>query len=131
MNIGGMVDIHIIGITKTSKHKDAAIKVVETITSDESQLSMVRQSSQTSPLTNPEMVKQFSADDSFLKGKNVQSLFKSKPAPAPAFSIYYSDGNKVLVPFYVDYVLGKEDLNTTIREAEAAINKKVEELSAK
>jgi multiple sugar transport system substrate-binding protein len=129
MNIGGMVDVHIIGISKTSKHKDAAIKVVEIMTSDESQLSLARDSSQASPLTNPEMVKQFGTGDPFLKGKNIQALFKSKPAPSPQFSIYTNDVNKVLVPFYVDYVLGNKDLNTTIREAEDAINKKVEELS--
>jgi multiple sugar transport system substrate-binding protein len=131
MNIGGMVDVHIVGVTKTSKHKDAAIKVVEMMTSDEVQLTMVRQSAQASPLVNPEMQKQFGAEAPFLKGKNIQSFFKSKPAPSPQFSIYFNDARNVFTPYYIDYVVGNKDLNTTVRESEDAINKKVADLMAK
>jgi multiple sugar transport system substrate-binding protein len=131
MNVGGMVDVHIIGVTKTSKHKDAAMKVVETMTSDESQLAMVRQSAQASPLVNQDLEKQFGADAPLLKGKNLQAFFKSKAAPSPEFSIYFADARAVFTPIYTDYLLGKTDLNTMIRQGEDAINKKVADLSAK
>jgi multiple sugar transport system substrate-binding protein len=131
MNIGGMVDAHIIGVTKTSKHKDAAMKVVELMTSDEVQLIMVRESASASPLVNPEMQKQFGAGAAYLKGKNLQAFFKSKPAPAPQFSTYIGQANGVFNPMYNDFVQGKMDLNTFIREAEDAINKKMEDVTAK
>jgi multiple sugar transport system substrate-binding protein len=130
-NVGGMVDVHVIGVTKTSKHKDAAMKVVELMTSDEVQLIAARQSAAASPLNNKEMQKQFGADAPYLKGKNVQAFFKSKAAPAPQFSTYLGDVKKVLTPMFIDYVAGKSDLNTFIREAEDAINKKMEDVVGK
>ncbi|CAG7640771.1 hypothetical protein PAESOLCIP111_04170 [Paenibacillus solanacearum] len=129
-NIGGMVDVHAIGVAKTSKHKDAAMKVLELMTSDEVQLIAAR-SGAASPLSNPEMQKQFGADVAFLKGKNVQAFFKSKPAPTPQFSNYRTEAYSVFNPLYLDYVSGKMDLNTFIRTAEEAINKKIEEVAKK
>jgi multiple sugar transport system substrate-binding protein len=131
MNIGGKVDVHIIGVTKTSKHKDAAMKVVDLMTSDDIQLIMVRESAVASPLINPEMQKQFGAGAAYLKGKNLQAFFKSKPAPVPPFSPYYSQANSAFTPIFNSYVLGNKDLNTTIREAEDAINKKIADITGK
>ncbi|MCC2683145.1 MAG: transporter substrate-binding protein [Paenibacillaceae bacterium] len=130
-NVGGMVDVHVIGVSKTSKHKDAAMKVVELMTSDEVQLIAARQSAAASPLNNKEMQKQFGAEAPYLKGKNVQAFFKSKAAPAPQFSLYLNDAKKVFTPMFTDYVAGKSDLNTFIREAEDAINKKMEDVVGK
>jgi multiple sugar transport system substrate-binding protein len=130
-NIGGMVDVHVIGVAKTSKHKDAAMKVVELMTSDEVQLIGARDSAAASPLSNPEMQKQFGAGADYLKGKNVAAFFKSKPAPAPQFSLYLGDANKVFNAMYTDFVAGKMDLNTFIRTAEDAINKKMDEVVKK
>jgi multiple sugar transport system substrate-binding protein len=131
MNVGGMVDVHVVGVTNTSKHKDAAIKVADLMTSDDVQLIMARQSAQASTLVNPEMKKQFGAEAPFLKGKNLQAFFKSKSAPAPATSVYLTAARGALTPIYTDFIFGKKDLNTTIREAEDAINKSVEAAAAK
>ncbi|MFE5320480.1 ABC transporter substrate-binding protein [Paenibacillus sp. NPDC056579] len=130
-NVYGMVDFAVIGATKTSKHKDAAMKVIEVFTSDEVQLLASRQRPVPSPLINPEMQKQFAADIPYAQGKNIPAFFKSTPAPAPRFSDYYTTARDILNKYYDDFVLGKKDMNTALREAEEELNQKISELTKK
>jgi multiple sugar transport system substrate-binding protein len=82
-----------------------------------------------SPLKNPEMQKQFAAGLPTIKNKRIQIVFKSKPALAIQYSIYYNEVNsKFLTPIYVDFIDGKMDLNTALRQADDAINKRLDEL---
>ncbi|WP_028551600.1 ABC transporter substrate-binding protein [Paenibacillus sp. UNC451MF] len=130
-NVYGMVDFAVIGATKTSKNKDAAMKVIEVFTSDEVQLLASRKRPVPSPLVNPEMKTQFAADIPYAQGKNIPAFFKSTPAPAPRFSDYYTNGRDILNKYYDDFVLGKKDMNTALREAEEELNQKIGELSKK
>lgn len=127
-NVSGMVDLHVIGITKTSKHKDEAMKVIEVFTSDEVQLLAARKRPAISPLNNPEMQSQFGAEVDYLEGKNKDALFKSVPAPAPKFSDYYVQARTILNNHYRDFILDRKDVNTALRDAEEEINRKIAEL---
>lgn len=130
-NVYGMTDFAVIGATKTSKHKEAAMKVVELLTSDEVQMLAAKKRPVVSPLLNPELQKQFAAEVDYAKGKNIPALFKSKPALAPRFSDYYTTARTILDKNYDDFVLGKKDMNTALRTAEEEINKKISELDKK
>jgi ABC-type glycerol-3-phosphate transport system substrate-binding protein len=130
-NRSGMVDIHMISVTKASKHKEDAVKVVEILTSDETQLIASKSRPAVTPLTNPEMAKQFGQDMPYLKGKNIQAMFKSKPAPAPQLSLYYNQARTILQQHHANVIEGKKDVNTALREAEQEINKKLAELTGK
>lgn len=54
-NVYGLVDAHYMLITKQSKHKDAAAKVLKTLTSDEVQLAAASRFGRLSPLKNPDI----------------------------------------------------------------------------
>jgi multiple sugar transport system substrate-binding protein len=112
-------------ITSTSKHKDQAMQVLEVLTSDEVQLVNARTEAKLPPLVNPEMQKQFGADVPYLKGKHIASIFKSQPAPAPAYSDYYSKAVSLVVKSFNEYNAGKKDVNTALREAEENINQMI------
>jgi multiple sugar transport system substrate-binding protein len=130
-NVAGMVDMHVAGVTKTSKYKDAAFRVVQLLTSNEIQTLAAKQRPTVSTLANPELEKQFAADLSYMKGKNIAALFKSKAPSAPRFSVYFGQGRAILDKHYVEFIQGKTDMNTALRAAEEEINKQVTALTAK
>ena len=58
-----------------------------------------------------------------LKGVDLQSIFKCKPAAGMDFSKYYVESRKKLMAEYVNFASGAADLNTALRNAEEGINK--------
>lgn len=130
-NTYGMVDAHYVVVPPQSKNKDAAMKVVEVMTSEEVQLKIARKYGKMSPLKNPEMKQQIAADMPHLKGMELQSIFKSKPASGTNLSRFYSESRKKLMSEYINFADGKSDLNTSLRTVEDAINKYIESEKAK
>lgn len=124
-NVYGYVDAHYMLISKQSKYKDQAMQVIEVFTSDEVQRVSTQKFARLSPLQNAELKKQFIADMPMFKSINTSSIFKSKPAPAPAFSKHYRDARTTLTNKFADYNAGKKDANTALREAEEEINKAI------
>jgi multiple sugar transport system substrate-binding protein len=110
-------------ISKQSKHKDQAMQVIDLLMSDEVQRISTRKFARLSPLQDNELKKQLAADIKAFEGINISSIFKSKPAPAPAFSKHYREARKILEAKFVDYNTGQKDVNTTLREIDEAINK--------
>jgi multiple sugar transport system substrate-binding protein len=119
----GMVDAWVAIITKQSQHRAQAMQVVNVLTSDEVQLMASRQMGRMSTLVNTEMNKQFGADNPILKEKRLQSIFKSKPVPAPKFSMYEAKARPFLEDNFPKVIGGTIDGNTLIRQAEEQINK--------
>ena len=124
-NIFGMVDAQVIFVPKGSKHQEDAMKVIETLTSDEIQLLSSRATGRNSPLKNPEMKKQFAADMDYLKGIDLQPIFKSGPGPAPAFSKYYGDARKIMEDSFKAYITEGTDVNTVLRLGEEKITQMI------
>lgn len=124
-NVGGIVDSFVAGVSKTSKHKADAFRVLEAFISDEVQLYSAKTLGYVSPLVNPKMQEQFGADLEFLKGKNVQAIFKSKNVPHDPFSIYRADSLTIMFEEHGKYIVGQQDLNTALRVTEERINKKI------
>nr|WP_280521316.1 extracellular solute-binding protein [Paenibacillus mangrovi] len=125
-NTYGMVDAHILTINSTCEHPDEAMKAISVITSDEVQKLSASKTMRVTALTNPDVQNAFGVENPYIKDKNIASIFKSKPAPAPVFSPYDGDGIGIADKKFKEYLAGK-DLNTALREAEEEINKMLAE----
>lgn len=121
-NVYGMYDLHVIAISSTSKYKEAAMKTLEVLFSDENQKISTRNTGRVSLLTNPDIRKEFGADNPALKDKKLNSIFKSKPAYAPPFSKFQSKGSEIVLKHYKEFLADRKDLNTMLRDAEEEIN---------
>ncbi|CAG7644588.1 extracellular solute-binding protein [Paenibacillus allorhizosphaerae] len=125
-NTYGMYDLHVMTVSKTSKNKEDAMRVLEVLFSDEVQLLSSKTAGKLPVMKDPKFNAAYLQDTPELKNKQIQSIFKSKPAAAPAYSMYYSKARGLLVNNFVDYVNDKKDVNTALRESEEAINKLIE-----
>lgn len=121
-NVAGMYDLHIMSISKTSQHKEEAMKVLEVLFSDEVQMNATKKTGRISLLKDPKFQQAYGADMPVLKGKHLEGIFKSKPAPAPRLSIFYTKASSILESHFRQYVDGAKDTNTALREAEEEIN---------
>jgi ABC-type glycerol-3-phosphate transport system substrate-binding protein len=125
-NLYGSYDMHIMTVAKNSQHKDDAFRVLEVLFSDEAQLLSSRRG-KLPAMKDPKFNQEFLKGIPELKDKHIQSIFKSKPAPAtPPYSIYYTKARGLLVDKFRDYVDGKKDVNTALREAEDETNKYIQ-----
>jgi multiple sugar transport system substrate-binding protein len=118
--IWGQPDGRGIAVTSSSKHKDAAFKVLETVLSDEVQTAMAR-------LGDMPSVKAQSAKDQFGQdviktgSKNVQAYFKHEPAHWRSISKYDKNAADIIAMHSHDLYTGK-DINTILREADEELN---------
>jgi multiple sugar transport system substrate-binding protein len=115
-------DLHEIMVSSASKHKDAALRVAEVLTSDEVQLISARQTGRVSALVNKQIEEQFGADMPFTKGKKIASIFKSKSAPTPYQSIYDAGIKTIINKAYPQYRDGNIDVNTFLSQIEEQSN---------
>lgn len=120
-NLYGAYDINVTAISKSSKHKDDAMLAMEVIFSDEVQL-MSSRAGKLPLMKDPKFNAEFLKGNEAFKDKKIQSIFKSKPAPAsPPYSNFYTKSRGIVVDKFKEYVEGKKDVNTALREAEEAI----------
>lgn len=123
----GMVDSWVMVVSKVSRHPVQAMQVINVVTSDEVQLTATKMG-QMSTLLNPEMKLRFGEEMPQLKGKSIQSIFKSNPAPFPKFSRYNRQAQPLLVENLNKVIAGAMDINTALRDAEERINQLLKEL---
>ncbi|CAG7598780.1 hypothetical protein PAESOLCIP111_00257 [Paenibacillus solanacearum] len=123
--IGYEVDSHNLSISSSSQNKDAAFMVVSYLTSLEPQLELSK-SGYLPVTTDPEPLKSFGANQPELKGKHLDAIFKTKPAPFHKFTPYDSLATGRLSPALAEAEKGK-DINTALREASEAANKLIQE----
>ncbi|MCC2685257.1 MAG: family 1 extracellular solute-binding protein [Paenibacillaceae bacterium] len=115
-------------VTSTSKNKEAAFDVIETVTSNDRQIALSKDCGYPS-VNTPEVMNSFCANDSFLKSKNLQAILKFKPDWPKNPTIYDSAANAIVSQHSLELFSGK-DINTVTRETEEEIDKKVAELKA-
>jgi multiple sugar transport system substrate-binding protein len=119
------VDSHNLSIASSSKNVDAAFMVVSYLTSLEPQLELSK-AGYLPVATDPELLKSFGANQPELKGKHLDAVFKSKPAPFHKFTPYDSLATGKLSPALSEAEKGK-DINTALREASEAADKAIQE----
>lgn len=123
-NTFGNASVYVATITQPSKHKKEALQVLDVLTSESFQL-VRSKSGSISALKSPEVKNAFGADLAFLKGKNVQGIFKSKPVLYPIASEYRSKAESIARARFNDYAAGTIDVNTALSRAEEEINKMI------
>lgn len=129
-NIAGSVDTHAVIISKSGKHKEAAMQVLDVLTSDEVQTISAKRGRLTT-LKNEQVRSVLGADIPFIQGKNIQGVLKGKYAPAPAVSPYRFDARAINNKLYDSYLAGKIDVNTALRQADDEINQMIQSKSGK
>jgi multiple sugar transport system substrate-binding protein len=115
-------------ISSTSKHKQQAFQVVETVLSNDVQAKMNRLGTM-SPLTDKAVQASFGEDLPYLKGKNLAAIYKLKPGWRK-LSDYDGIAEEIVFRHSKDLYTGK-DVNTVIRETEEEISKAIQEAKAK
>ncbi len=129
-NTYGNASVNMMAITQSSKYKEQALQVIEVVTSDEVQLEIARQGI-ISPLKNTAIQAEFGKNLNVLKGKRIESIFKSKPVPYPKASPYRSKSEGIVAKYFNEYMNGTIDVNTALSKAEEEINKMLEAERAK
>jgi multiple sugar transport system substrate-binding protein len=121
-------EFHQFFLTSTGKHKDQAFQVMQVLTSDEVQM-LASRLGRVTVLKNPEIDKVYAADLPWVKGKNLQGIFKSKPAKLVSNNDRYSRWVlDELSNAFTQLYNGKiPDINTALRQAEETANKRIAE----
>ncbi|MDF2726251.1 MAG: family 1 extracellular solute-binding protein [Paenibacillus sp.] len=112
-------------ITKTSKHKEEAFRVIAHLLSDEVQLEN-HKNGQMTVLVNPEIQKRLWENSPIFKGKNVAAFYHNDGADPYVASRYDQIAYSQYSTALRNYVYGVKDINTVLREAEEATNKAIE-----
>jgi len=126
-NTYGMVKTAVMSLAATSKHPDEVMEVMKIVTSDETQLQLMKMATLLTGLDNKDLQQHFGEEKPFLKGKHVEAIFKSKPAPFVPQTLYSGKVRGIFEAKYKDYVAGK-DLNTALREAEEEGNQLIDSM---
>ena len=124
--VGRQVDFHLAMVTPTSKNKKAAYAVIKTIVSEEAQKTMNRGTRMT-VLQAPGLKKEVAVDTKLYDGKNLQGIFKVKPAALPKTTKYDSKIQSFLTDAAKSMAYDKTDINTALRIADEMANKYIQE----
>jgi multiple sugar transport system substrate-binding protein len=115
------VDSQLLIVTKTSKHKEAALQVIASVVDDQTQMNTTIKTGRFTPLASDEVRNTLSKYPG-VKGKNYQAFLKSGFYPLLPSSLYEGDTNNILRNASIRLLKGESDLNTTLRAAEEEIN---------
>jgi multiple sugar transport system substrate-binding protein len=123
-NTFGFADIHEMGILKTSKHPDDAMKVIEVFLSDENQKLFASKYAMLSPMKGNQFTDVYAKEIPELQNKRLSSIFKSHPAKFPEFGLGQTfDASRAILRNHIFDVLDhKTDTNTALKAAEEEIN---------
>ncbi|CAG7647446.1 ABC transporter substrate-binding protein [Paenibacillus allorhizosphaerae] len=124
--IGMSPDEQIMVLSKVSKHKDDAVRLLSVVLSDEVQMDMSK-NGRTSIMKDPKIQGAFAQDLAFMKGKNIQAIFKTQMANYEA-TLYDTASINGLAAALKSIVTQGKDVNTALRENEEAVNKKIDEM---
>lgn len=115
-------------VTKMAENKDAAMKVIKYLTSEEVQTKLSRIG--VMPVLNDEGIKKQFGEDSIFQGKNFGAAFYNEFAPIP----YKSENERHLITPYAKAaprVVLEGDYNSIFREYAESSNQKIADESAK
>jgi multiple sugar transport system substrate-binding protein len=123
--VGMSPDTHVMVLSQTSKVKDDAFRVIATVVSDEVQMDMSRRG-RFSVLKDPKIKQAFGQDMAFMKGKNIQAVYKTELAKPYEQTLYDTIAMSAIQKELSNVVLKGKDLNTALRDAEESVNKQIE-----
>jgi multiple sugar transport system substrate-binding protein len=130
-NIGpsGFVDGFV--IPNGTKHADVAFQIISYLSSDPEVQLEATKNGRISALKNTEIRKHAFENNPAAKGKNLANVVMDYKAEQPSkFTIYDKSGNGIATKKVLDYIVGKSDLNTILRQAEEEHNKAIDAINA-
>ncbi|MDF2724792.1 MAG: extracellular solute-binding protein family 1 [Paenibacillus sp.] len=127
-NIAPPVDIHQITISNSTKHPEDALRVVDLLTSEESQLIGARRTGRASPLLNKKVEQELGAEMELIKGKKVTAFFETQPAPNVMMANADLEVQKAIEKFYKEYSGGSIDVNALMQKIDENANQAISAL---
>lgn len=127
---GAGLQLPFYAIASTSKNRDQAFLAAAYIGSEEFQKEFAK-AGYVPPIKIDNLLDVLGKNNPKLAGKNLKAAVPLDSAASPfPFNSYYGQVPGFLNTAYSDVVTGKKDVNTALREAEEAANKKIEEAMA-
>ncbi|MEF3305024.1 ABC transporter substrate-binding protein [Paenibacillus sp. GYB003] len=127
--VGWQVDSHNLHVTSTSANKEAAFSAVAYLLSAEPQLELAKYGLPPS-LNDDEWNRHFGEGMPIFKGKHIEAVFKSKPAPKYTMTPYDSIAMSAFTGSFKDVESGVKDINTALREAKETADRNIREKKA-
>jgi multiple sugar transport system substrate-binding protein len=127
LDVHSSLEFHGVYMSEASKHKDEAFSVLSLLTMSRDVQLGLSKSGRVPAMNDPALVKEVGSD--FLKGKNVESIVKTRMAPLNNRSKWDNVGSVTGTPLNAaiqDIFNGGKDINTALREASEKIDKNVE-----
>jgi multiple sugar transport system substrate-binding protein len=121
---GQEINLHILTISNSSKHKQEAFDVLSTLVAEDVQ-TLAMHDGRISSLADPQLRKGFATNLKSVKGKNVEGVFKTTAAKLPVVTPYDALA-KPQLNNKMKEVIGGKDINTALREAEEQANKAIQ-----
>jgi multiple sugar transport system substrate-binding protein len=126
-NVHSAADFHAAYVTKLSKNKSAAYKVVSFLSTSQEVQMNVSKSGRITVLNDSAIQKEYGTN--FFKGKHIEAIGKTKMNPDK--QQHMLENRSEIAGKFVDEALqnvlqGTKDVNTALREAAEAIDRKVE-----
>lgn len=124
------LDVQVFVLSNQSKHSDQAYQVIEYVTGEDGQLIATQSGRGLTTLNDPKVQSSFAANSSVFDGKNIEGVFKNKTAVNPPATKYDSYALNELNAVIKSVILGDVDVNTALRSASEAAEKKIKEKMA-
>ncbi|MEF3305840.1 ABC transporter substrate-binding protein [Paenibacillus sp. GYB003] len=119
-------------IPKGSKHPDVAFQVMAYLSTDpDVQMEATKNGRITALKDNAAMLEHAFENNPAAKGKNLKAVFSQKYPDPILSSPYNSAGLSVISGKMLDYVNGKNDANTLLKQAEEDFNKRIAEMKTR
>ncbi|MDF2723265.1 MAG: transporter substrate-binding protein [Paenibacillus sp.] len=117
-------------VSKTSRYKQQAMQVIETVTSTEAQ-SIQAANARVPVLTDQAVIQQYGKAFPWLANKNTASLFKFKASPIPKPHLYDKEVQPIIRNIAKAISVDNKDINSALREAQEQADKRLQELLQK
>ncbi|RKN73020.1 ABC transporter substrate-binding protein [Paenibacillus ginsengarvi] len=124
--IGTQIDLHVMVVPSTSKHKEAALQVIETVVSDEVQSDMAK-NGRVSVLKDKKYQDTFAQNLDFVKGKNIPAIFKSAPTKPFPSTIHANKAFNEITKVMTQVTKNNIDVNTALRSYDELMDKYIAE----
>lgn len=130
-NIMTDVDAHLVLISSTSKHKEAAMKVLISVTSDEVQMMIAKRYAKMSPLADPKFKTAFGKDLPYADAKNIAGIFKSGITISPIRDEISGYAIAQIDTAFDAAYFDNKDINSALRDANEQVNKFIAQKESK
>ncbi|CAG7628715.1 ABC transporter substrate-binding protein [Paenibacillus allorhizosphaerae] len=120
-------DFHMLHISRLSKHKDEAFRVLSHIASDEVQTIINKSGRLTVLKKTPEYQKSYGADLQTIKGKNLNAIFGVAPNKLHPLTEYDGKARGIINDAATSVLLKNVDMNTALRTAQEQLEKYIQD----